>query len=532
MRYILFLVSLFGISSCLIENDMSFPEMEALITAFEVEGQKSVKIDAEKRHVEVILEETADISSVRLKMMEVNEGSELVGSLPEHLDLTEPYTIVLKAYEEFTWTVSAIQPIERYIHVKNQVGEASLDVESKTAFVYVTEYQQLTEIEFLDIKLEPQGSELVSTTGFRNDGNETIEETLPCVLPMTLECVMLRTFRVRYLGEEMDWTVRVQKKKVGLQITSVNPYARRAEVKAGYDGNGDPVLEYRKASDSEWTALGGVVVAAAGLSGVIEGLQPDTDYVVRVANNGNYSSEHEFRTENAAQLYNMNFDEWWQSGKIWYPYAQGADPSVWDSANPGAATFIGSSTTPEETVVVKGKAVKMQSAWAVIAFAAGNVYTGKFGKIAGVGAELDWGVPFTSRPTSLKGYYNYAPKAIDKADAAKLSAGGYDADELLGSMDKCQIQVILTDWDGPFRINTTSGQFVDIENDEHIIAFGRLESDRKTDGYEEFKIDLEYRDKVRKPKYVVISACASYLGDYFTGAVGSTMYIDEFEFVY
>lgn len=36
----------------------------------------------------------------------------------------------------------------------------------------------------------------------------------------------------------------------------------------------------------------------------------------------------------------------------------------------------------------------------------------------------------------------------------------------------------------------------------------------------------------RKPTYVVISACASYLGDYFTGGVGSLLYVDEFEFVY
>ncbi len=532
VRHILLLVSVFGISSCLIENDMSFPEKDALITAFEVEGQKSVSIDEAGRHVDIVLEESVDIAAVKLKKIEVNEGSELLGAVPEFLDLTEPDTLVLKAYEEFVWTVSASQPIERYIHVKNQVGEAALDVDSKTAFVYVTEYQQLSAVEFLDMKLEPEGSELISTTGFTHNGTESVKETLPCVLPMTLECVMLRTFKVKYLDREIDWTVRVQKKKVGLQITSVNAYARRAEVKAGYDGTGSPVLEYRKSADTEWITFEGSVVAAAGLSGVITGLEPDTDYVVRVANNGNYSAEHKFHTETAGQLYNMNFNDWWLSGKIWYPYSQGANPTVWDSANPGAATFIGSSTSPEEKVVVEGKAVKMESAWAVIAFAAGNIYTGKFGKIAGKGAELDWGVPFTSRPTSLKGHYSYAPKAIDKVDAEKLSAGGYDAEALLGSMDKCQIQVILTDWEGPFRINTTAGQFVDIENDEHIIAFGRLESDRKTDGYEEFVIDLEYRDRTRKPTYVVISACASYLGDYFTGAVGSTMYIDELEFVY
>ncbi len=531
-RYILTLSLLLCMTSCLIENDMSYPKKEAVITSFEVEGQKSVRIDPESRHVEVVLEETADMTSLKVKSIEFNEGVEAVGAVPEYLDLSQPVTMTLMAYKEYVWTISAVQPIERYIHVENQVGEASFNAAERTAFLYVTEYQPLRTVTFLDMKLEAVGSEVVSTTGFRYDDGESIKETFDCVFPMTLECVMLRTFKVRHDGKETEWTVRVQKKEIGLQVMSVNAFARHAEIKAAYDGKGNPYIEYKKASDREWMAYRDAVVANVGLSGVIYGLEPDTDYVARVCNENNVSAEYAFRTEAEAQLYNMRFDEWWLSGKIWYPYAQGADPSVWDSANPGAATFIGSSTSPEESFVVNGSAVRMESKHAVIAFAAGNIYTGKFGKIAGVGAELDWGVPFTSRPVSLKGYYSYSPKPIDRVNEEKLAAGNYDAATLKGSMDKCQIQVILTDWDTPFHVNTNAGQFVDVRNDEHIIAYAKFESDRATDGYEEFVLNLEYRDKTRTPKYVVISACASYLGDYFTGGVGSTMYVDEFEFVY
>ncbi len=519
-------------TSCLIENDMAYPDTEAVITAFEVEGQKSVRIDSENRHVDVVLGEAADISSLKINVLELNEGASVVGTAPEYLDLSEPYTMTLKVYDEFTWTISAIQPIERYIRVENQVGDATFNVEDRTAFVYVSDFQSLRTIDFIEMKLEAEGSQIVSTTGFVQADGEYQKETVECVFPMTLECVMLRTFTVSSRGNDINWTVRVQKKKVGLHVTSVNAFARRAEVKAGYDGKGNPVIEYRKASDSEWIAFNESSVSAVGISGIITGLEPDTDYVVRVTNDAVHSSEFAFRTEAEAQLYNMNFNEWWQSGKVWYPFAEGSDPAVWDSANPGAANLIGSSTTPESSFVVSGKAVRMESKFAVIAFAAGNIYTGKFGKIAGIGAELDWGVPFTSRPTALKGYYSYSPKPIDTVNKEKLSAGGMNADVLMGSMDKCQIQVILTDWDGPFHINTTKGHFVDIRNDEHIIAYGKLESDKAVESYQEFVIDLEYRDMTRKPKYAVISACASYLGDYFTGAVGSTMYVDEFEFVY
>ena len=83
-----------------------------------------------------------------------------------------------------------------------------------------------------------------------------------------------------------------------------------------------------------------------------------------------------------------------------------------------------------------------------------------------------------------------------------------------------------------FLISTSDGRFVDVEKDPGIIAFARFETDRTTEGYEEFTLELDYRDLTRTPKYVVISACASKLGDYFTGGVGSVLYVDEFEFIY
>ena len=528
---LLFATGLLAVS-CLIENDMSYPSTEAVILSMQVEGQKDINIDTEAHTVEIVLEESADRTRLKLLSMQLNEGAEVDGQMPDFLDLSKPLELTLRVYKDTKWTIKSVQPIERYIVVENQVGEATFDPESKTAVLYVSEYQPLKSVNFLDMKLEPIGSRVVSTTGFVHKDHQSVQETLSCEFPMTLECVMLRTFCVEYNGQNIDWTVRVQKTEVALQIVSVNAWARQAEVKAAYDGQGTPVIEYRKVSEQVWRTVSDAVVAQVGISAVLKGLEPDTDYVVRVFNDGDMSAEYEFRTEAEAQLYNMGFDEWWINGKVWYPFAEGAEPSVWDSANPGAATFIGSSTTPENTFVVEGKAARMESKYAVIAFAAGNIYTGAFGKIAGVGAELDWGVPFASRPKSLKGYYSYSPKPIDRVNKEKLAADGMDADALLGTMDRCQIQVILTDWDEPFHVNTNAGQFVDIEKDEHIIAHALLETDVPTDGYEPFELELVYRDKTRTPKYVVISACASYLGDYFTGGVGSLMYVDEFEFVY
>ena len=529
MRFLAGLTVLLLVSSCLFENDLSYPKTSADIISFEVEGQTSVRIDAEMHVVSVELSESADLSDVKVMNLTLSEGASLEGGIPQYLDLTSPVTLVLKTFQETVWTIYATQPVIRYINVENQVGEAEFDVANRSAVVYVSDSQTLKSVTFLDMKLEKEGSEVVSTTATVTVDGHSVEETLECDFPMTLECVLLRKFTVLSEDRQVDWIVRVLNKEVEVEVTSVNAWARHAYVTALFNGEGDPYLEFSRSGEDVWTKVKDVEIAGTGLSADFSGLDPGTSYEVRIVSDGLSSTPVTFITEDAAQVPNMGFDDWYASDPtsakaVWYPYAVGGI-HAWDSANPGAATFIGSSTVPEEDFVVAGKAAKMESRYAVIAFAAGNIYTGKFGKIAGVGAELDWGYEFSSRPSALRGYYSYAPKPIDKTDKGK--------EDLVGQMDKCQIQVILADWDAPFRINTTKGHFVDVENDGHIIAFGRIETDQPTGGeYVEFTIDLEYRTKTRKPKYVVISACASYLGDYFTGGVGSTLYVDEFEFVY
>ena len=309
------------------------------------------------------------------------------------------------------------------------------------------------------------------------------------------------------------------------------PWAKFAVVSGNWDGPRPEGLnfEYRAAGSSSWTAADPSTLvfndAQKTFEGELWGLVPDTTYEFRAVSSSDPDGGEvrTFKTESAGTIYNMNFDDWYKDGKVWYPYAQNGE-HTWDSANKGAATFIGSSTTPAEgSDAVKGKAARMESKYAIIAFAAGNLYTGAFGKVSGVGAQLDWGVPFTSRPLALKGYYKYTPKKIDKTGSGMSS--------YKGQMDRAQIMVFLTDWTAPFKINTTKEEFVDF-NADYIIAYGKLESDAQHNDYVEFTIPLEYRTLDKKPKYVVISACSSYLGDYFTGGVGSTMYVDEFSFVY
>ena len=59
--------------SCTFENDMSYPRLQGRITAFEVEGQKSVNIDAENQRVDVLLHETAEIDALKVLDFAISE---------------------------------------------------------------------------------------------------------------------------------------------------------------------------------------------------------------------------------------------------------------------------------------------------------------------------------------------------------------------------------------------------------------------------------------------------------------------------
>lgn len=522
------LVSISGLYSC-IEYDMAKPRTLAEFTDFQVENASNVTISRDDRTVHIDLTEAADLSQVKVTSFTLNKNSRFSGAgLPEVLDLTQPFKITLAMYYDFEWTITASQKVNRYVKCVNQVGDAFFDVDRREAFVYVSKSQRLKNLTINDMKLELDGSQVFSTTGMVSSPEGVEAETVPCAFPMVLDCTVKRTFLVKTREGQVEWSLTAIPKDVPAQITSVAAWCWSADVKAMFDGASEvPAIMYKAKSAADWLTVPSdkVTVDGVNVSATIGELTEATDYDVKLTIGGKDVSQQSFTTDTPSQIPNLNFDDWWLSGKVWYPYAEGAPDSekYWDSANPGAAGFIGSSTYPETEDVVKGKAAKMESKYAAIAFAAGNLYIGKFGKVEGIGAILDWGAEFTSMPAAMKGYFKYMPKAIDK------SKPPYD--NMIGKTDKCQIQIFLTDWDAPFVINTTAAQFVDIANDPHIIAFGRLETDETVTEYREFTIPLEYRS-YRKPKYVVVSCCASSLGDYFTGGVGSTLMVDEFELIY
>ena len=244
-----------------------------------------------------------------------------------------------------------------------------------------------------------------------------------------------------------------------------------------------------------------------------------------------------------AQLYNMNFDSWSKAKdavtRVEYDALYGGDATeaqkkVWGSAASSTKMLGATTVAPESTFVAvsgEGKnALKLQTCGisalfgAIKKLAAGSVFCGTTGDIdiAKMSAHIFWGTPFTERPKALEGFYCYQPKIIDWTQEPYKN--------LEGTLDKGHVLVILSDWEQPFDV-CPPDQLLDLEKDPGIIGFGKVVFDKEMTAYETFHIDIEYRND-RTPKWVSVVCASSALGDYFTGADGSVLYLDEFKFVY
>jgi len=236
------------------------------------------------------------------------------------------------------------------------------------------------------------------------------------------------------------------------------------------------------------------------------------------------------------QLYNMGFDLWCYDDDgdvvLYDSLATDDQKRVWGSANASTASFGKPTCTPDSVMVAVeglGKyAVKLKTqlidALVVKKLAAGSIFTGSMGStnLIKMTATLNWGIPFTLRPKALEGYACYMPKKINVANKPY--------EDKKGELDVGHVFVLLTDWNKQFTVDPAKNQFVDFD-DEHVIGFGKVTFDHSMNGYEKFTIDIEYRDD-RTPKFVVIVGSSSAFGDYFTGGEGSTLYLDEFRFLY
>lgn len=307
-------------------------------------------------------------------------------------------------------------------------------------------------------------------------------------------------------------------------------------------------FQYRAKGADAWTdavaTLNGETYEGKAL-----GLTPETAYEYRmVYGEDQFVTEvQEFTTEAATALHNGSFEDWNKGTgdykNTWFADVAGSadfNKSFWDSGNIGTSTgmaaLLGAKnpTSPEETIVhSSGKSAKLASTYVVIQFAAGNIYTGNYQEtiMNPMGARINFGQPFTARPTALHGWIQYTPGEVNRGNDENLPS---DATLHLGDTDQNAVYIALSDKGAPYEVNNGAKQFIDFDNDPNIIAYGELPQEEcvATDGWKEVNIPLVYRSLDRKPTHIIIVMSASKYGDYFVGSDSSVMYVDDFELIY
>ena len=540
------LFCLLTVAACKIENDIPYPTVEGSILSMEVEGQcagtgensASATINANKRTVQLYVDDSVDLTKLRITKLTVSNDAQLIpdktvcnaadkfpsvgfesldalgSSVDTQVDFSKPVAFTLRTYQDYNWTVTVTQVISRTITLENQIGKAVVDAVNRNVVIYVSKSQPLNAIKVTSFQLVGEHGTVVPDP----TASDTYDFSQPCV------------FYASYGWEEYSykWTVYVY--QTDQQVTTsadVFPMTTRATVAGEIQSGKTPQIEYKKQSESTWSTLAASAVNVSGTSyrASLSGLSPATAYQLRVTVGGTTGDVQSFTTAAATALSNGSFDDWSQDGKLWNPWASGGT-SFWDTGNKGATTISTSNSVPtDDTSTGSGKAAFLESKYIVLKFAAGNIFSGEYIRTDGTNGVLNFGRPFTAFPSALRIHYKYTSSTIDKTDD--------DHTYLKGRADSCHIYIALTDWDKPLEIRTrpSERQLFD-KNDSHVIAYAELIKGVSNETYQTENLSLAYRYANRTPKYILVVATASKYGDYFTGGTGSKLWLDDFQLIY
>lgn len=499
-----------------IKNDIPYPRIQANFLTFEAAGQdRGAAIDSAARTVTLYFGEETDIQNIEISEYTITPGAELLDfDLNTPLNLSKPINVVLHLYQNWTWTISAIQNIERYFDVTNQVGSSFIDVPGKRVIVYISSKNSLSKVHVERAKLGPVGS---ITTPSLNDA--TIDLSRP--LEVAVEAY----------GRVERWTIFAEQVTSSVTTQSVDAWTNVAWVYGRATAGAANGFEYRIKGDTEWIPVpeSDIISNGGDFHARIIHLSSQTTYEARAISDGQMGEVIEFTTGQAIQLPNSNFDEWWLDRKVWNPWAEDGT-QYWDTGNKGAATLGESNSYPtEETVSGTGWAACLQTRFVGIGvlgkIAAGNIFVGLYYRTDGTNGILHFGRPFSERPTKLKGYLKYNPVPIDYASDEMSS--------LIGQPDTCIVWCALIDQDSPFEIRTNpkNRQLFDPDG-SYVVGYGKIQFGQAVSAYTPFEFEIEYKSTSRVPKYILVTASASKYGDYFTGGNGSTLYLDDLELVY
>lgn len=517
-RILKYLIPLFvfALATACIKNDIPYPRIQANFLTFSATGQeRATAIDSINRTLTLYFGEETDVQNVNVENYTLTPGASVVGTaLSEPLDLSKKQYVTLRYYQDWMWTITAVQNIERYFTVSGQVGASFIDVPGRRVVVYINSKQPLENVLVESVKLGPVGSSLTpALEGEHIDLSQPLE-------------VKLQAY-----GRITTWTIFAEHTEAMVTTSRADAWTNVAWVYGEAQAGKKNGIQYRRKGDTVWITVADSEVTHDGGSfhARICHLAAETSYEARAFSDEDFGAVVEFTTGSVLQVPNSGLDEWWLNGKVWYPWAEG-DTQYWDTGNKGATTLGASNSMPtDDTYTGSGQAARLETRFVGIGalgkLAAGNLFVGLYYKTDGTNGILHFGRPFSERPTKLRGYLKYKSCAIDNVTD--------ECAHLKGQPDTCIVWCALIDQNEPFEIRTNprNRQLFD-SNGSYVVAYGKVEYGHDVDNYIPFEFELDYKSTSRVPTYILITASASKYGDYFTGGAGSVLYIDDLELVY
>ena len=377
------------------------------------------------------------------------------------------------------------------------------------------------------------------------------------------------TLSVDRTTEIIDDTIIFEPVSTGLSASSIYEiWAAHATVHADVDAaesEGKSVQFAYSSDNQDWKTVDGINDSEGTWKADLTGLTPSTAYTYKLMIDGvQIGDALTFTTEAAPNLPNASFEyASLVSGASYYKFY---DPSCgiedgmtmfWGSGNGEGSEGVNGSASMNIVITyidtndkVDGKQSVLAQTGSMAGFlAAGNLFTGQFDGLVGTsGGKVNFGRPWSSRPTALKLWCKYKTDKIDIINNNNLGVSTSD-------YDRAQIKVAIGTWDyrtyggtkaSPVHVNTTDeSTFVDFYTDPNTIANGDLiihndgyilnkaeKVTAATDTWVEYVIPLTYRNTNAYPTHIVVSCASSQFGDYFTGNDGSQLWLDAFELIY
>ena len=376
---------------------------------------------------------------------------------------------------------------------------------------------------------------------------------------------------VDYTADVVDDTIVFDPVMTGLLPSSAfEIWAGHAVVHANVDAkeNAGATIQFGYSSNgTDWSYSDAVMDEDGSYHASLTGLTPSTDYTYKLVVNGvDAGDSRTFTTESAPSLPNASFEYVsLVSGQKFYKFY---DPDCgvadgefmfWGSGNGEGSEGVNGSanlgiviTYVDTEDKVDGKqSVRAQTSQLAGMLAAGNLFTGQFAGLVGTsGGKVNFGRPWTSRPSALKLYCKYSTGTIDIINSTPPGVTLTKSD-----YDRAQIKIALGTWDykkyggtleSPVHINTTDAStFVDFTTDPSTVADGNLiihhdgyylnggdKVAAETGEWIEYVIPLNYHSMDVQPTHIIVSCASSQFGDYFTGCSSSRLWIDAVELLY